>query len=230
MFLQHYFLSHFHSDHTIGLDWTFAAGTIYCSAVTAALITHVLHVAPKFVQPLELGKTFQIEHDMEVTAIDANHCPGSLVFLFHRPSTGQAVIHTGDFRAASCVCTDAVLLSFLQQHTVDVLYLDTTYCKPCYTFPDQKEVLEALGEIAKSELEREPDTVFLVGSYSIGKERAIAAVARALGSKCLISEQRARVLMLAGAMDTEVFTTEDADDVIIRVVPLGGGQMQHETM
>ena len=37
MFLQHYFLSHFHSDHTIGLDWTFAAGTIYCSAVTAAL-------------------------------------------------------------------------------------------------------------------------------------------------------------------------------------------------
>ena len=33
----------------------------------------------------------------------------------------------------------------------------------------------------------------MIVSYSIGKERAIAAVARALGSKCLISEQRARV-------------------------------------
>lgn len=31
---SHYFLTHYHSDHTVGLGRRFTAGTIYCSPVT----------------------------------------------------------------------------------------------------------------------------------------------------------------------------------------------------
>jgi hypothetical protein len=40
-----------------------------------------------------------------------------------------------------------------------------------YVLPPQEEALAAMGRIAKSELAREPNTTFYVGTYSIGKER-----------------------------------------------------------
>jgi ribonuclease BN (tRNA processing enzyme) len=33
-----YFLTHYHSDHTVGLIRRFTAGTIYCSPVTCVLV------------------------------------------------------------------------------------------------------------------------------------------------------------------------------------------------
>jgi DNA cross-link repair 1A protein len=38
-----------------------------------------------------------------------------------------------------------------------------------------------MATVVRAEVAREPRTLFLVGSYSIGKERAVAAVARAAG-------------------------------------------------
>lgn len=47
-----------------------------------------------------------------------------------------------------------------------------------YVFPPQEECLRCLGELAKSEAQRDPSTVFYVGTYTIGKERAVKAVAQ----------------------------------------------------
>jgi hypothetical protein len=50
-----FFLTHFHSDHYIGITRTWKFGTIYCSAITAALVQQefglkapVIHVLPMY--------------------------------------------------------------------------------------------------------------------------------------------------------------------------------------
>src|SRR5205085_7129327 len=48
-----YFLSHFHSDHYIGLSASWCHGPIYCSQVTANLCRRQLRIDPKWVVELE---------------------------------------------------------------------------------------------------------------------------------------------------------------------------------
>ena len=180
-----YFLTHFHSDHTCGLHAGFKGpAPIYCSPVTGALLTAVMGVKSSMVRAMPLGVPFDVPTgDGEVavaTFIDANHCPGSVLVHLRHKATGRIVLHTGDFRAARCVREDQTLHALIDTHgKIDELLLDTTYCAPQWKFPDQAEVCAAMGEIVRRELAREPRTLFLVGSYSIGKERAVAAVTRA---------------------------------------------------
>lgn len=118
-----YFLTHFHSDHTIGLTKSFSAGRIYCSATTAALVRLKLKLknGPNVsIIPLQLERTYTIYVGdcgamytdgtgagggasssplvpVEVICMDANHCPGAIVILFTFLN-GKRVLHTGDFR------------------------------------------------------------------------------------------------------------------------------------
>lgn len=239
-----YFLTHYHADHTCGLHAGFKGpAKIYCTEITAALITNVMGVKPQFVVPVPMHTEIVINtagrETAFVTFLDANHCPGSATIYFRKPS-GDGVkgggddkqsvfaegetnsqsqvtaLHTGDFRAARCVREDKHLHELIKKNgPVGELYLDTTYCDPRWRFPDQREVLATIGTIAKNELKREPNTLFLVGSYSIGKERAVRAVATAVrsavnnaNSKVLVSWQRARTLKLTGWWDDDVFVTE----------------------
>ncbi len=102
---QHYFLTHFHSDHTIGLRRSFEAGTIFASPVTAALLVHDFGLRPDVVRVLEIGVRAVVE-GVGVTPIDANHCPGAVMFLFEVPRGDggvEVILHTGDCRwAAGC--------------------------------------------------------------------------------------------------------------------------------
>ena len=253
-----YFLTHFHADHTCGLHAGFKGpAPIYCSPVTAALLTSVTGVKPGLVRAVEVGDTVEVKTAdgvvARVTLIDANHCPGSVLFHFldTRGCSGSSrtVLHTGDFRAARCVREDPVLRRLIADHgPVGELLLDTTYCAPQWTFPDQAAVCDAMAEVVRRELRREPRTLFLVGSYQIGKERAVAAVARAAGSRAGVGWHRARTLKLSGWWSDDLFLCEDDEHAVqsamdapraknaarlppcrVRVVSMGGGP-QHEAM
>ena len=228
-----YFLTHYHSDHTVGLSPNFSGSTIYCSDVTAALVVHDLGVHPRWVSALPMGTAVVIE-GVEVTAIDANHCPGAIMLHFREAGkqggTGDyTLLHCGDFRAEEHLRTSATLRGALGRGGgLDLLYLDTTYCLPRFDFPPQKDALASIASIVAAEQEREPRTLFAIAAYSLGKERVVEVVVRSSGGKCLVSEQRARVLRLCGwwngeagiKKSGELFTTNSADPDISAVLIL----------
>ena len=163
---QAYFLSHFHSDHYIGLTSHWCHGPIYCSRVTGNLVRQQLRVDPKWVVDLEFEEKREVSgaNGVEVTMIPANHCPGSSLFLFEKivgkgknPKV-QRVLHCGDFRACRAHIEHPLLRPNVidaisgksKQQKIDVCYLDTTYLNPKYAFPSQQNVIQACADMCVS--------------------------------------------------------------------------------
>ena len=267
--VRHYFLTHAHSDHTTGLHASFDLGMIYCSPITARVLRATLGTRKKLLCTIEVGETIEVE-GVSVTALDAGHCPGAVMFLFVDAASGHRALHTGDCRASERIIAEAlrslaqvaprltgweiicrpspILLSLpmpspnaagtsgdtcpdATASVLDVLYLDTTYAQPRWTFPPVEQALDAISRLVAAELEREPKTLFIVGSYQVGKEAAIAAAARASGGRALVPPRRALSLRLCCAWDETIHTEADAPDVRVHVSPLGGmGTEAHAQM
>lgn len=199
--VKHYVLTHFHSDHTVGLTRAFNGGTIYCTDVTAALITSMIGVDPSHVIAKPLEETIEVE-GVSLTFLDAGHCPGSAMVAFEANGTEGVVLHTGDCRASEG--TRQSLLRWLGNRTVSDLFLDTTYCSPRWKFVPQTVACDWLSQITSKELQREPKTLFVVGCYQIGKERAAKAVAEAACSSVYVEPRRWKVIQLAGWGDEKL--------------------------
>ncbi|KAI0426665.1 DRMBL-domain-containing protein [Xylaria sp. FL1042] len=168
-----YFLSHFHSDHYIGLTANWSHGPIYCSKVTGSLIKSQLRTASKYIKELEFEETTEVPgtEGVTVTMLPANHCPGSSLFLFEKkigrgsnPRT-QRILHCGDFRACPAHVAHPLLKpdtvdtisGKVKQQKIDVCYLDTTYLNPRYSFPPQNDVINACADFCKA-LSGDPST------------------------------------------------------------------------
>jgi len=164
--IKAYFLSHFHSDHYVGLTSSWCHGPIYCSKVTANLVLQQLKVDPKWVVALDFEEKIQVPgtEGVAVTMIPANHCPGSSLYLFEktlgtsRAPKVQRVLHCGDFRACPAHIAHPMLMpdivdsinGNLKQQKIDVCYLDTTYLNPRYAFPSQEAVITACADMCVS--------------------------------------------------------------------------------
>ncbi|XP_076323388.1 uncharacterized protein LOC143232169 [Tachypleus tridentatus] len=182
-----YFLSHFHWDHYHGLSKYFKH-PIYCSKITANLVSLKIRVAEDVLHPLPLNIPSVIE-DVEVILLDANHCPGSVMFLF-RLRNGQQYLHCGDFRANP----EMEAYPSLMQDTIHRVYLDTTYCDPEYDFPPQGAILDYVTHLALKQVKRNEKVLFVCGSYTIGKEKVFVAVAEALDCKIWANREKQKVL------------------------------------
>ncbi|GAC76834.1 predicted hydrolase involved in interstrand cross-link repair [Moesziomyces antarcticus T-34] len=159
-----YFLTHFHSDHYGGMTSNWNHGLIYCSVTTANLCRTHLGVDPQWLRPLPMEVAVPIPDSggVQVTCIEANHCPGSCLFLFEGPQTAQLLsrshasphigtrrifryLHCGDFRASPVHTSHPSIAG----KKLDIIYLDTTYCNPRYCFPAQDQVIEACAELVR---------------------------------------------------------------------------------
>lgn len=158
-----YFLSHFHSDHYIGLTKSWCHGPIYCSRPTGNLVRQQLRVDPKWIVDLDFETMTEVPDTggVQVTMIPANHCPGSSLFLFEKNfgsgpnARRQRILHCGDFRASPTHVEHPLLrpdpinpiTGQPRQQRIDTCYLDTTYLNPKYAFPSQEDVITACSEL-----------------------------------------------------------------------------------
>jgi len=203
-----YFLSHFHYDHYMGLTSKFEQ-PLYCSQVTANLVKLKLRVRESNIHPLPLDEP-RVVRGVEVTLIEANHCPGAVMFLF-RYTDGRCILHTGDFRADRTMEAHPALDSL----RLDILYLDTTYCKPEYNFPSQQEVLAFIVGLAKKHVRWHSSTLFVCGSYTIGKEKLFLALAEALQLRVWANGDKFRIFQcLEDATLRSVLTTDQKQAAI----------------
>ncbi|XP_026438803.1 uncharacterized protein LOC113337299 isoform X2 [Papaver somniferum] len=210
----HWFLTHFHMDHYQGLTKSFCHGKIYCSSITARLVNMKIGVPWDRLEVLPLNQKISIG-GVDVTCLDANHCPGSVIILFE-PSNGKAVLHTGDFRFSE----EMTNISVLQSCPISTLILDTTYCNPEYDFPKQEAVIQFVIDAIQAEAFN-PKTLFLIGSYTIGKERLFLEVARCLRRKVHVGAAKLRILECLGLSkeDMQWFTVNEHESQI-HVVPM----------
>lgn len=161
-----YFLSHFHSDHYVGLSASWCHGPIYCSDVTGSLIRNQLKTDAKWIKPIPFNERIEVPgtEGVFITMIPANHCPGSSLFLFEKSSGKgptakmQRILHCGDFRACPAHVKHPMLKADivdsvsgkLRQQKIDICYLDTTYLNPRYSFPPQDDVIQACADFCYS--------------------------------------------------------------------------------
>ncbi|ETO21626.1 hypothetical protein RFI_15577 [Reticulomyxa filosa] len=149
-----YFLSHFHSDHYAGLNKGFNQGLIYASATTCRLAERILGVSRKYLMPLPPFERHKLEESTPrtwVTLLEANHCPGAVMFLFEveveqDSQRREYYLHCGDFRCDfdPCSwfqqCNSLLLRPFSsRQMTLHRIYLDTTYCLKQVNLPKQSD-------------------------------------------------------------------------------------------
>lgn len=265
--VQGYYLTHFHSDHYGGLSSTWDAGPIFCSSITGNLVVQQLKVRPEYVVKLPMNVSNDI-NGVKVTLIDANHCPGSTLFLFEGQARGRELryLHCGDFRATPT----QLLHPSVRGKKIDSLYLDTTYLSPKYAFPSQEDVIEAcshvcrdlagllpegqhnpvaearnssgmakfLNQKSKDSIRVEEDIslnadptatktprskgrlLVVVGTYSIGKERIVLGIAKALNSKIFAAQRKRDILSCLEDPELESRITSDPLDAQVHMTYL----------
>ncbi|KAJ5477497.1 hypothetical protein N7539_007641 [Penicillium diatomitis] len=201
------FLTHVHTDHLQGLE-SFRSPFIYCSPVTREILLGMekqparvnyerstlefrqrtyRHLS-SLLRPIPLNTPTVIEpkpgHHIRVTLIDANHCPGSVMFLIE--GDGKTILYTGDIRAekwwVDSLVRNPILIPFtMGGERLDKVYLDTTYVRsvgrPLDNFPSKAEAIADLLDIVS----RYPsDTVFHFEAWTFGYEEAWLALATSL--------------------------------------------------
>ncbi|KAF7309980.1 DNA cross-link repair protein PSO2/SNM1 [Mycena indigotica] len=151
-------------------------------------------------------------------------------------------LHCGDFRASPQHTEHPAV----NGKRLDHVYLDTTYLDPRYTFPPQPLVILACADLAKRLSEgKSPDSagstrmdqymtspvkskqkereriLMVVGTYSVGKERIVKAVAEAIDSKIYCDARKMGILRCQSDPDLHAMLTDDPLAADVHILPLG---------
>ena len=141
-----HFLTHLHGDHIVGLTSSWNK-LIYCSQFTGNLLTEHYGIKSELIVETVVGQSIIVQRNkfnpFTVTALDADHCPGSVMFFFEGDFGN--ILYTGDFRASPQVLDACAHLT----DKVDILYMDNTYSSPKFMFPSREECTENIIDIVK---------------------------------------------------------------------------------
>lgn len=210
--VKFFFLSHLHGDHTVGLSSSWQHN-IYCSEITSKLLINKYSIREELVHPLEIGRNHimyldeEKQEQMVVNLIDANHCPGSVMFLFE--GYFGKVLYTGDFRFTELMFTNTPLSNC---SNIDLLFLDNTYCAPECVFPTREEAVDQLLALIQANI----DHRIVIGMRQLGKEDLLVKIALKFQEWISVPLAMYRTAEILGLED--VFCVDDMD-CKIRIVP-----------
>jgi hypothetical protein len=141
--VQHFLLTHAHSDHMKGLATQFrrkSGGKLYCTQVTRDLTMMTIEgLCAKDFHVVRYGEAVKISDSATIWAFPSYHCDGSCMFLIELTHGDQVVriVYTGDFRFQP----DMRKNSLIVDRVVDRLYYDDTFDEIKIPYPTYNESL-----------------------------------------------------------------------------------------
>lgn len=209
------FLSHVHSDHLAGLEGLLSP-FVYCSAATREILlrlerypcrinfakgilesrTQTFKNLKSILKPIPLDTPTKLElapnHFIQVTLLDANHCPGAVMFLIE--GDGKAVLYTGDIRSepwfVNALARNPSVLEYAAGiKTLDKIYLDTSFIE---NVPFQTKA-EGISELLRKVAQYPKETIFHFQAWTYGYEDVWIALSKALDSPIHVDDYKMRV-------------------------------------
>ncbi|XP_004288106.1 PREDICTED: protein artemis-like [Fragaria vesca subsp. vesca] len=188
---RHHFLTHAHKDHSIGISSHFSY-PIYSTHLTKTLLLqHYPKLDESLFVGIEVGQSVVIDDPdgvFSVTAFDANHCPGAVMFLFEGDFGN--VLHTGD-----CRLTPEYLQRLPEKYLgkkgkkprcqLDYVFLDCTFGKYYQSFPSKHSAIQQVINC----IWKHPDaTEVHLACDLLGQEEILVDVSHTFGSKIYVDK------------------------------------------
>ncbi|XP_068315845.1 uncharacterized protein [Pyrus communis] len=188
---RHHFLTHAHKDHSLGIS-AHSSYPIYSTRLTQTLL---LRFFPNLDESLfvsfEVGQSVAIDDPdglFTVTALDANHCPGAVMFLFE--GNFGNILHTGDCRLTP-ECLQSLPAKYLGEKghkprcQLDYVFLDCTFGKFTQKIPSKESAIQQVINC----IWKHPNAVEVyLACDLLGQEEILTSVFRTFGSKIYVDK------------------------------------------
>lgn len=151
-------VSHAHSDHLKRHK------TIFATPATLELSRNL--IKDFYGVPMEYGKTYNFD-GATLRPEPAGHMLGSAQFVIDY--LGYRVVYTGDFKLSpNDTCEQAEI------HQCDILFIDTTFGKQRFNFPDYSHVKQRLAEFVEAAIAS--GDIPVIYAYSTGKAQEVMKI------------------------------------------------------
>ncbi|KAK7282331.1 hypothetical protein RIF29_11011 [Crotalaria pallida] len=190
---RHHFLTHAHKDHSSSIA-SFSSFPIYSTLLTKTLVLqHYPELDGSLFVSIEVGQSLIIDDpdgSFTVTAFDANHCPGAVMFLFEGKFGN--ILHTGD-----CRLTPECLYNLPGKYVgkqgkqplcpLDCVFLDCTFGNFFHGMPSKPSAIQQVVNC----IWKHPDasTVYLTCDM-LGQEEILVNVSQTFGAKIYIDKTK----------------------------------------
>ncbi|KAI3834996.1 hypothetical protein MKX03_007289 [Papaver bracteatum] len=188
---RHHFLTHAHKDHSAGISNHFSY-PIYSTNITKnLLLQQIPQLNSSLFVRIEIGEQLVLDDpdgSFTVTAFDANHCPGAVMFLFE--GNFGNILHTGDCRLTPD-CLQNLPEKYLSKKGrepkchLDYVFLDCTFGKSFLKIPSKYSAIQQVINC----IWKHPDApVVYLSCDLLGQEEILVEVSRTFGCKIYVDK------------------------------------------
>ncbi|XP_063836203.1 protein artemis-like [Ostrinia nubilalis] len=223
-----YFLSHCHSDHTVGMMYKVESeelrkkgGKIYMSKESEIILLNNHWSCyntrlNEIFEPLKVGMTYTIDiadgQSFEVTLIPVTHMIGAVMFLFKTKK--HRVLFTGDFIIEENDVPNLEKLHDKQRKlNIDTMYVDGTFDQSDYEhFPRRSDChAEVVSEIERWLINN--NRVVLHQTYAFGYDEIYKAIKKRLNLNLYLDDEQ-KLRTYSALLGNENFVNDDSSSKI----------------